>query len=327
MSKPLEVTITVGTSFSIGGAFSNPDEYSSVGERTVRCDGHGLKFMLDCFNHYNIKASFFIETAQHCYFGDEPMAAITKEIIDAGHDTQLMIHPCWYYYDQSGEYSMDDSCAGRDYGELRSIFEKSIGAFERIAGRKPDVIRCGNMQIDHQVYKLMSELQIPMSSSIGLGMFTPEGKDLLLCSGRSRIDNVMEMPLFTYRDMDVMGGFAKKTLQIASCSWREMRVILEKARREGIENIVLLTQPFDYIKKKDVQYQEITRNRVNQERLERLCAFIAEHDQDFVARDFASGVADWKNEEQTNNIRFKIPTRYRNMRKIENFLNDKLWNY
>ena len=327
MKKPLEVTITVGTAFSIGGAFTEPDKYKPVGARSAMCDGDGLPFMLECFKQFNIKASFFIETGQACYFGDEPMAEIAKIIMDAGHDVQLLIHPCWYYYDESGKFSKNDSCAERDYDELKLIFEKSFATFERMTARKPDAIRCGNMQVDQQVYKIINELGVPLSSSIGLNMHTPPGKSYLLCSGRRKFDGVMEVPLFTYRDKDVMGGFAKKTLQMTSCSWREMRYLLKNARNEGFENILLLTQPFDYIKKRDVQYNEITRNRVNQERLIKLCEFITENPEHLTTRTFGDEVEVWRSQEQKNNTKFRVPTRYRNMRKIENFINDKFWNY
>lgn len=327
MKKPLEVTITVGTSFSIGGAFAEPENYKPVGEKTVLCDGYGLDFMLDVFNAYNIDASFFIEAAQKCYFGHEPMAAIAQKIGAAGQDRQLMIHPCWFYFLDKNKYSQNDSCADRDYDELKYIFKKSIEYFENWTGKKPDAIRTGNCQIDFQTYKIMNEFDIALSSSIGLGMFLPDGKDLLLYNGRKKINGVMEVPLFTYQDKDIMGRYPTKTLQITSCSWPEMKYILTKARKQGIENIVLLTQPFDYIKKKDEQYNEITVNRVNQQRLQNLCAFINEHDQDFLSIDMGSKAQAWQNKEQDNISRFKIPTRYRNGRKIQNFINNIFWNY
>tara|TARA_R110002096_G_scaffold416576_2_gene619512 strand:- start:361793 stop:362776 length:984 start_codon:yes stop_codon:yes gene_type:complete len=327
VTKPLEVTITVGTSFSIGGAFKDPENNKPVGERSVLCDGNGLNFVLDTFNRYNTNASFFIETANHAYFGDRPMVDIANRIIKAGHDTQLLVHPCWYYYDKSGDYSQDDSCAGRDYKELKTLLEKSIETFERWCDKKPQAIRAGNYQIDKQFYKVVHDIGIPISSSIGLGMHIADGKEMLLYSGRSKICDVMEVPLFTYQDKDIMGRYPTKTLQIASCSWREMRYILQKARRTGVENIVLVTQPFDYIKKKDVQYTELTRNRINQERLEKLCSFIAEHDQDYITVDFASKADEWQQSEAENIKRFKVPTRFRNARKIENLINDIFWNY
>lgn len=327
MQEPLEVTITVGTSFSIGGAFRDPDKYNPVGERSVLCDGHGIEFMLDCFDRFNTKASFFIETAQSAYFGDQPMGKIASLIGAAGQDRQLLVHPCWYYFDESGNFSQNDSCAGRDFNELREIFEKSIASFERITGNKPKVIRCGNFQVDPKVYDVLSELEIPLSSSIGFGIWKPDGKKFILHGGRSKFEDVMEVPLFTYKDKDVMGGYPDKSMEITSCSKSEIIQILKQARKEGIKNIVLLTQPFDYIKKKDDQYLEITKNRINQERLHTLCSFINEHDQDFVTVDFSSKAETWQAKEQKHAERFRIPTRFRNMRKVENFINDRFWNY
>lgn len=330
MSKPLEVIITIETAFSIGGSFDNPN-LKPVGERSLLCEidgvGHGLDFMLDTFHKHNIDASFFIETANHCYFGDEPMKRIFEKIKKAKQDAQLLIHPCWFHFDNESTYSTNDSCADRQEDELRTIFTKCRETFVRWTGSKPQAVRAANCQIDKQVYKVINELDIPISSSIGLGINIPVGKKLLLNGGRSKIEGVMEVPLFTYGDRDIMGGFPAKTLQITSCSWREMKYILKKARRKGVESIVLITQPFDYIKKRDNQYLEITKNRINQKRLEKLCAFIDENDQDFVSKSFGSEAHIWKDQESPNIKRFKIPTSFRNFRKVENFINDMFWNY
>ena len=327
MVNPLEVCITVGTSFSIGGAFKDPKTNKPVGDRSVFCDGHGLDFVLNTFDQYNVDASFFIETANQAYFGDDPMEGIARKIIAAGQDTQLLVHPCWYYYDKTGDYSQNDSCADRDYDELKELLIKSIKTFKRWCDKKPDVIRAGNCQIDRQFYKVLQEIGIDMSSSIGLGMHIADGKEMLLYNGRSKMGDVMEVPLFTYQDKDIMGRYPTKTLQIASCSSKEMIYILNKARKMQVENIVILTQPFDYIKKKDIQYSEMVQNRVNQERLESLCSFVADHDQDFVTVNFADKAEEWQNSETENIKKFKVPTRYRNARKIENFINDKFWNF
>lgn len=64
----------------------------------------------------------------------------------------------------------------------------------------------------------------------------------------------MEVPLFTYQDKDSMGGYPTKTLQMATCSWREMRHILIKARKMGMEQITLMTDPSDYVKCKDARF-------------------------------------------------------------------------
>lgn len=329
MPKPLEITITVDTAFSIGKSFADPKRFSPVGDRGVLCEvdgrSEGLGFMLDTFKEYNIKASFFIETAQHAYFGDDPMYRIAEKIINADQDTQMLLHPAWYYYDKSSDFPANDSCAERSYDEIKNLIQKSLDAYERMCGKRPDVFRAANGQIDKQIYQILNELDIALSSSIVLEKYIPTGKDYLLYTGRAKLDGVMEVPVFTYQDKDIMGRYPTKSLQIASCSWREMRLILRKARKEGVENIVLLTEPSDYIKKRDSQFLEIRENKTNQDRLQKLCSFIKEYNQDYISVDFASRIDEWKGSEQENRKKFKIPTRYRNARKIENFINYLIW--
>ncbi len=333
MSKPLEVTITIDTEFSIGGAFGDPTK-KPVAEPSALCEvegkGHGVDFLLDTFAKYNIKASFFIECVNYYYFGDEPMRSIVKKIIDAGQDTQLHVHPCWLNFNNDpeiGTYSTNDSCKGRGYEELKKIFELSIKIFERWTGRTPDAIRTGSLHVDRNVYKVMSDLKVPLASNIGLGIYRPEEGELQLHAGRTKIDDVMEVPVFTYQDKDLMGRVPYKTLQITSCSWPEMRHILIKARKRGIENIVVLTHPFEFIKKSDYQFTKITPNRVNQERLSKLCEFIDEHDQDYTSADFGTNAEIWKNTPLRNVPHFKIPPYYRLGRMAHNFINDRIWNY
>jgi hypothetical protein len=136
----------------------------------------------------------------------------------------------------------------------------------------------------------------------------------------------MELPVFTYQDLNLAGKRHKKSLQITSCSWPEMKHLLWKARRAGIENIVILTHPFEYIKKSDFRYQKLIRNRVNQRRLENLCAFIQNHSQDFVATDFSAQHESWVKSEVTQPY-IEIPSIYALGRKLHNKLNDVVWSY
>lgn len=333
MRKPLEVTITIDTEFSIGGAFNDPSK-RPVAEPIALCEidgkGHGVDFLLDTFNQYDIKATFFVECLNYYYFGDQPMKSIVEKIQSAGQDPQLHIHPSWLKYYKDDDFTTwetNDSCAGRDYQELKKIFEYSIEIFERWVGKRPDAIRTGNLEADLNTYKVMSELKIPIASNIGLGVWKPDDGELWLESGRTKIFDVMEVPIFTYQDKDLMGQVPAKSLQITSCSWPEMKYLLLKARKKGIENIVILTHPFEFIKKKDIHYSQIIRNRVNQERLEKLCSFIKEHDQDFTSADFGSNVKEWGSKPLKNTPYFKVPPRFRLGRKLHNFVNDMIWTY
>ncbi|MCC3860989.1 hypothetical protein [Pseudemcibacter aquimaris] len=331
MRDPLEVTITVNTAFSPGKSIFDEKGFKPVGKRSILGEvegvGHGLDFILNTFENHNIKSSFFVDAAQHCYFGHEPMQEIVDKIKKAGQDTQLLVHPFWYYFDEGGEFPRDDSLADRSVDELKQIISKSVVEFEKLTGKKPSAFRSANGAVDPNLYKALSELEIGISSSVAIEKFIPYGKKFLLNGGRHKFEDVTEIPHFTYQDMDNMGGYPKKTLQIATCSWREMRSILKKAYQGGMPQIVVLMEPSDFIKKKDHQFLEITRNRVNQQRLIKLCEFINENSDEYVAVDFESNAERWQQTQLKNIDRFRIPTRYRNFRKIENMLNRLFWNY
>jgi hypothetical protein len=328
-----QICISIDTEFSIAGHIDQPDIYRPVAEPVVYgvVDGkeESLGFILETFDRYDIKATFFVECANYFYFGDQPMQSIVNRLSAAKQDIQLHIHPVWLSFAKDsgpGGFPQQDDCSGRDFDELKRAFSTCIGIFERWVGRKPLAIRTGSLRSDENVYRVMHELGIPMSSNIAMGIFQP--KEPMLChdSGRHRIHGVMEIPVFTYQDGSFAGKAHKKSLQITSCSWPEMQHLLWKARRSGVENIVILTHPFEYIKKSDFQYRRLTRNRVNQARLMKLCEFIQRHSQDFVAADFSSQHHSWVASE-LNQQSLTIPSIYAVGRKLHNKLNDLVWSY
>ncbi|VAV94394.1 hypothetical protein MNBD_ALPHA02-1818 [hydrothermal vent metagenome] len=331
MSGRTEINITIDTEFTIAGAFENPDQYRPIAEPAVLCevDGkeQGLGFLLETFEKYDISASFFIECANYFYFGDEPMRSIVQRIQAMGQDVQLHVHPCWLNFNTDpdiGVFPINDSCAGRSYEELKRIFELCIDIFERWSGKRPEAIRTGSLVADMNLYRVMKDLNIPLASNIALGVFRPVEPELQIYNGRRTINDVLELPVFSYQDMYILGKKHIKSLQITSCSWPEMKYILGQARKHGIKNIVILTHPFEYIKKSDFQYNGLIRNRVNQNRLTELCKFISEHDQDFVATDFGRSCKEWLTLDNITHSPMNVPTPYAIGRKIHNKINDSL---
>lgn len=333
MNAPLEVSITIDTEFSIAGHFQSPKEYPPLAEPvvygTVNGRDEGLGFLLETFERFGVSASFFVECANYFYFGDEPMRTVVQKIIAAGQDAQLHVHPVWLTFGEGEEFARfarNDSCTGRSFEELHSAFSHCINVFERWAGRRPDAIRTGSLVADDNVFRVMQALAVPLSSNIALGVFEPVEPALKVHAGRHRIHGVTELPVFTYRDLNVAGRTRQKSLQVTSCSWPEMRHLLWKARRAGVENVVILTHPFEFVKKRDFRYSELTRNRVNQARLQALCKFLRDHPEDFVAADFGSRVAAWTASEKSEDY-LSVPTAFTVGRMLHNRLNDTFWRY
>jgi len=331
--NPTQICISIDTEFSIAGHLEHPETYKPVAGPVVYGAVGGreesLGFLLETFDRYNIAASFFVECANYFYFGDEPMQGVIDRLKAARQDIQLHIHPIWLTFNEDpelGVFPRHDDCSGQDFDELKRAFSACIAVFRRWVGHAPVAIRTGSLRADENVYRVMRELGILMSSNVAVGIFQP--REPLLChdSGRHLIHGVMEIPVFTYQDGKFAGRKHKKSLQITSCSWPEMKHLLWKARKSGIENIVILTHPFEYVKKSDFQYSRLTRNRVNQERLQKLCAFIQQHSQDFVAADFSSRYQTWTASELDQKT-IEMPSVYALGRKLHNKLNDLIWRY
>jgi peptidoglycan/xylan/chitin deacetylase (PgdA/CDA1 family) len=330
MQTRTQICITVDTEFSIAGHFQDPERYAPLAEPVIyghdRNKRQGLEFLLDTLTRYKITATFFIECANYFYFGDEPMRSVVRQLQAAGLDTQMHIHPVWLSFAQGREqFPRHDNCDGRRYEEILRVITVCADIYERWAGHRPFALRTGSLRADLNVYRAMSEAGIPMASNIALGIFRPGEPELQLDSGRRRIQGVMELPVFTYRDSNLFGAH-RKSLQITSCSWPEMRHLLWAARRAGVEQIILLTHPFEFIKKSDFRYTRVTRNRVNQRRLEKLCLFINRYEQDFVAVNFANQRTAWLESELEQPF-VQIPSVFSIGRKLHNRINDWVWAY
>lgn len=328
-----QVCISIDTEFSIAGHFQSPHTRLPVAHPLVYGEcaqgQQGLGFMLECFDRFGIRATFFTEMANLRYFGDEPMARVVADLKRAGQDIQLHVHPVWLSFDKDdgwGSFPRQDDCAGQAQDYLHRVFSYCIEGFTRLTGQAPVAVRTGNLRADRHTYQVLAQLGIGLSSNIATGVYRPDDLGLQHDSGRHLIEGVMEVPVTTYVDSQWLGKPHKKSLQITSCSWPEMRHLLWQARALGIEQVIILTHPFEFFKSRDPQYRHLRRNRVNQQRLINLCRFLSTHDQDFTAADFGSCFAQWTASER-HEAQISIPAYYALGRKLHNKLNDSLWQY
>lgn len=283
----MRVCITIDTEFSIGGAFADLRRLP-VGAPMVECavagQSHGLGFLLDCFRRHSVQATFFVETAQRFHFRDQdPMAALARRIAVAGHEVQLHVHPCWAVFQHDDWFERvraqprQDDFVGRSMASTQALLRHGQAAFAAWGLPAPQVFRSGNLQYDDALYRALAAAGIPYSSNIGLGVFDGGLPAYRLYSGRHVRHGVVECPVLTYRDW----GTHLKSLAVVSGSFAEMRYLLERAEAVGIELVVLLTHPFEYVRGKGPGAWR--RHALNQARMERLCAFLAAHPDRFHA--------------------------------------------
>jgi hypothetical protein len=320
-----QVLITVDTEFSIGGAFADPARRRPIGAANVTCevDGceQGLGFLLETFERYGTAATFFVEAANVHWFGDAEMGGIVSRILAAGQDVQLHLHPCWTAFREPGWRDTaplappDDRCDGRGETELAELIAHGIATLERMGAPRPLALRTGNLRVDRNVYRAMRACDLALASNIGLAFNVPDDPALRLRGGRHRIEGVLEVPVLTY-------GPGERLLTTTGCSWGETEALLRQARRERVETVVLLTHPFEFVKGDRLDPARKRRNRINQQRLERLCAFVAAHPDDYETASFTGAAGRWLDAPDAPEPSLRVPLPRVIARMIENKAND-----
>lgn len=276
------VVLSIDTEFSIGGALRAGSRSLPVGAQNVLCNvqgkSEGLGFMLETFAASDLKATFFVETLQTAYFGDEPMAELARRIAQAGHDVQLHLHPVWTYFDHPNwqdrlaTVGPTDNMHDRGLDELVAFLRRGIDALVRWGLPAPIALRTGNLMVDRNVYRAMAQVGMKISSNIARAVFEPAEPALRLNAGVHEIEGILELPVLTYADLAVGSRKRCKSLTVTGTSLAEAACLLDRAHREGVKAVVLLTHCHEFVKG-DMQGR-LAANRVNQRRLAGLCKYL-----------------------------------------------------
>jgi hypothetical protein len=331
--EPIEVCITVDTEFSIGGNFDNP-EMSPIAKPivlgTIGGQEHGLGFILDSLAEFDVRATFFVETLQTAYFGDEPMRGIARRITDAGHDVQLHLHPCWLHYEAPAKRGWDgdpdDSCAGRSDAELDRFFNLGLSAFLRWSLPPPAAVRAGNFQVDENFYRAAARWGLALSSSVVLRADSRADKDLVAVGVRRCVGRVLEFPVFSYT-YHIGLTESLRPLAITACSHHEILSVLHQAYHRNISPILIHTHPQEYLKRRDVTYTTLRRNRINQARLKVILRFLSKNRDKFVTLPISAIPQHGRDATGLGCPPICVPARMAIARMIENGINDRIWWY
>ena len=288
----LKICITVDTEFSIAGAFSNAGRYLPVDKQAVYCNvngrSEGLGFILKTFKETGVKGTFFVEALNRVYFGDGPMEGVVNDILAAGQDVQLHLHPVWSqvfsisgWQNRLDEIKPNDSVLTRSQDQLESLFGEGADILEKWCGYRPLALRTGNLHVSRNVYKAMFEVEMFVSSNIGRGIYEPVDSALRLSHGCRIVDGVYEYPVTSYVGLHLPGIKELKSLTITGSSFSEAKSIIELAYKKGIGSVVLLTHTFEFIRGHDCQFNNGKRNMLTQGRLRKLCEYISNNSDRF----------------------------------------------
>ena len=94
-----------------------------------------------------------------------------------------------------------------------------------------------------------------------------------LAGGVTRIAGVDELAVSCFVDPGPVGRGRYRATQITACSQGELLSLLEQCARQSVGTLVIVTHPFEFIKRADFRYRNMRPNLV-QRRFDALCRFL-----------------------------------------------------
>jgi hypothetical protein len=287
MSHRMDVYLTVDTEASIAGCFSAPEQYRPLLSEPVdgNIDGvsEALGFLLQTLQQSRLQATFFAETLQSRYFGIEPMQRRAAQILHAGQDLQLHVHPCWRNFSEGKliKTEPDDHSTGRSVEQLGAIFSEAIEHFEAWKFGSPVAVRTGNFSSGRDTFQALQAVGMRASSNISVSTCPPADPALHHLYDYRNIEGVIEVPLTEFESYNLRGQSVQRPLAITACSSSEMISVLEQAHAQSFDMVCLITHPFEFINRDSFRFDNMRPNRTNQQRLIELCDHLSIHSDRF----------------------------------------------
>jgi peptidoglycan/xylan/chitin deacetylase (PgdA/CDA1 family) len=277
-----KVVISVDVEPSIAGTFVDPHGSTPILDEPIWGEVGGrseaLGFLIRTLEKHAISATFFVETVHTTYFDSGRMGVYAARLAAAGFDVQLHLHPCWLTFrdgrpDLANKVS--DNCQDLDMDRLVGIIERGSDQISEWVGLRPVGMRTGNFATERNVFTAMGRAGLRCASNICISAHPPQEAELRLCGGAAEIEGIVEIPVTCFADSGPVGRGRFRPAQITSCTFAEQRHLLEEIRRQGGGIVMIVTHPFEFLKRADARYSAMRPNKLVQRRFERLCQFLA----------------------------------------------------
>jgi len=276
-----KVVLTVDTEPSIAGAFSNEVATPLIDEPVaglVEGKSEALGFLIETLTGHGLVATFFVETVHTRYFSDRMMGGYVERLLRADQDVQLHLHPCWLSFKDGTLDRSDlvtDHCHELETGRLTALIGEGADQIRTWTGIRPTGMRTGNFSTALSVFEAMRQAGLSRASNICLAAHRPPEPGLAVPGGVHDFAGIRELPVTCFFDVGPVGHGRLRPMQVTALTAREQISLLNTAH--DVENpvVVIVTHPFEFLKKHDFRYTNLRPNRIIQDRFRRLCAFLS----------------------------------------------------
>ena len=292
-----KVVLTVDTEASIAGAFADANHRPLIHEPIAGMVGgksEALGFLIDTLTEYGLVATFFAETVHTRYFTDSVMGGYVDQLSRAGQDVQLHLHPCWLAFENGRlEHSnpVTDQCCELELEQLAGLIEAGAGRIHAWTGMRPTGMRTGNFSTALSVFGAMKQTGLSCSSNICLAVQRPPEPELAVPGGAHDFAGIRELPVTCFADNGPVGQGRLRPMQVTALTAYEQIGLLNAAHDCGNPVVVIVTHPFEFVKRADFRYSHLRRNRIVQNRFRRLCGFLTDNRERFDVVPLAAAAA------------------------------------
>lgn len=255
---------------------------ATIVQRSLEPAGVGVAWQLQRLAAYGLKACFFVDPMPSALYGMDPIARTVDEILAAGQEVQLHLHPNW-----AGAAIGDRGTAHGPFElidmtlpEQRAMLDEARDMLRRAGAPDPVAFRAGSYAANDATIDALVELgfrydsshngsEHPWPSAIGL---PPRRIAPILHR------DLVEVPVTT---IEVAPGKLRH-FQICALSTGEMRAALSHAVRADHAAVTIVSHGFELSNRSGTRA-----NRVHVRRFESLCAMLAARTADLPTTHFS----------------------------------------
>lgn len=244
----------------------------------------GIKLIMDTLEHYNFRASFYLDPFSAKSLGIDGLKLICDELLQRGHDVQLHAHPIQQSMNLISDKSQPISDKIYDYSldEQTSLLHEGIDILNScgVPANSLNSFRAGHFSANNDTWKAMKEANLTLSSNYNYSYLDKSCRIKWKNDNRGLFDTgegIYELPITNFLEQN--GSY--RHLQIAAISAKEMQELLRQAHRNGYSEVTILTHSFEHYFIDSVSEQTGRINRINYGRLSKLASFLYENDDKF----------------------------------------------
>jgi hypothetical protein len=213
----------------------------------MTADGEfGIRYQSKVLRDAGLKAVFFVEAlfASVPEIGSGPLEQIVGEILDAGHEVQLHLHPEWVQFIPILNLPPLNRINHYKYDQQKTLLELGMNNLAK-AGVSVTAFRAGDYAANSETLRALSDLGLKYDTSYNLPYLgtncTLKALDNSLRP--TKINGVWEFPITHFQDYP---GHCRH-LQLSACSANEIRHVIDKAAEKEWGYLVLVSHSFEML--------------------------------------------------------------------------------